>query len=250
MASSVTPLGERTRVIEDAAARPLASPATLARVDALFERERARRPGTLHDGKLFSVSEVAPGALRGWFADYRWWVAQRVDASLAAELRVRPLAVTGLVRAEGMLLFGQRSDRVFEGAGRWELAPAGGVGTEARDPSGELSLVRQALLELQEEIGLAPDQVTSARALALVAHEASAVLEVCVELRLGLSRASFARHTASTASDEYAALACVDESALASWVGEAGDALDPMSRTLLESVGLLHRAPGAPEARP
>jgi hypothetical protein len=243
------PLGERVRAIEDAAARPRPSAATLARVDALFEREGVRRPGTLHDGKLFSVSEAAPDALRGWYADYRWWVAQRADASLADELRVRPLAVTGLVRAGGAVLLGQRSARVFEGAGRWELAPSGGVGAEARDASGEPSLVQQVLLELREEIALGREQVTRARPLALVVDEASGVLDVCIELSLGLTRAAFARHAASTKSDEYAALACVDESALASWAAQAGDLLDPVSRAALEFAGLLPCTPRAQGAR-
>jgi len=227
------------RVIEDEAARPSPSPAVLARVDALFERERARRGRALFDGKLFSVSEIRPGGVRGWFADYRWWAAQHVEPSLFEALRVRPLGVTGLVRAGDSTLFGRRSANVLTNAGRYELAPSGGVEPSARDARGELSLVSQVLAELVEELALAPDRVALATPLALIEDHDTRVLDACVEIRLDLSRDELLAHLASIVSDDYDDLVCVSAAELSAWSARVGEALDRVSRAALVHAGLL-----------
>jgi hypothetical protein len=225
-------LRENVRVVEERAARPEPGAEVLARIEALWREQKAARGDALFDGQLFSVSHTTEGEVRGWFADYRWWVAQRCDASLRAELRVRPLGVTGLVRAAGATLFGRRGARVLMNPGGWELAPSGGVEPSARDSSGALSLVAQVLAEAREELGLDLRRVERATPFALIEDERTGVLDafVSVELMRGDDRA----HLVSRAPrDEYEELRWVADGELPDWLVRVGAALDPVSLAAL-----------------
>jgi hypothetical protein len=234
-------LARDVRVVEEPAFRPQVSGAVLARVDALWREQKAARGGALFDGRLFSVSHASEREIRGWFSDYRWWVAQRCDASLRDALRVRPLGVTGLVRAGDATLFGRRAERVLMNPGGWELAPSGGVEPSARDASGDLSLVAQLLSEAREELGLDTSRAERAAPFALIEDEGTGVLDafVSVELTLGaLGRAPLLERAGGA---DYAELAWVLSADLSAWVAARSDSLDPTSAAALEVGGLLAR---------
>jgi len=223
------------RVLEDDSLRPAPSRAVLARVDELWREQSAARGTALHDGKLFSVSSASPLELRGWFADYRWWVAQRRDPALRETLGVRPLGVTGLVRAGDATLFGRRSPRVLQNPGRWELAPSGGVEPSARSADGALSLVAQLIAEAREELGLARESVAHATPFALIEDARSGVLDAFVELEIAMPASELALLVSRAPREEYQQLVCVADGELGAWLEQIGDALDPVSRAALAS---------------
>jgi len=221
------------RVTLDDSLRPAPSRAVLARVDELWREQAAARGSALHDGKLFSVSAGSARELRGWFAEYRWWVAQRCDPSLREALGVRPLGVTGLVRAGDATLFGLRSARVLQNPGCWELAPSGGVEPSARGADGALSLVAQVIAEAGEELGLAPASVARAAPFALIVDPRSGVLDAFVELELRMRASELAQLVSRAPREEYEQLACISDRELGAWLERIGDALDPVSRAAL-----------------
>lgn len=227
------------RVTLDDALRPAPSRAVLARVDELWREQVAARGSALHDGRLFSVSARSPRELRGWFAEYRWWVAQRCDPSLRDALGVRPLGVTGLLRAGDATLFGLRSARVLQNPGCWELAPSGGVEPSARAADGALSLVAQLIAEAREELGLAPESVERAAPFALVVDPGSGVLDAFVDVALAPRERE--RLLERAGGDDYAQLRWVRGAELADWIAQLGDALDPASRAALSLAGLASR---------
>jgi hypothetical protein len=226
-------LARDVRVVEEPGARPQVSGDVLARVDALWREQKAARGGALFDGRLFSVSHASEREIRGWFSDYRWWVAQRCDASLRDALRVRPLGVTGLVRAGDATLFGRRAERVLMNPGGWELAPSGGVEPSARDARGDLSLVAQLLAEAREELGLDTSRAERAAPFALIEDEGTGVFDAFVETQLVLDVAARDRIASNAPRDEYSELLWVSDGELAGWLDRLGDAVDPVSQAAL-----------------
>ncbi|MCW2249530.1 hypothetical protein M2352_005213 [Azospirillum fermentarium] len=235
-----------------AAATPR-QPEIEARIEAIWQQEMERRHGKLFNGQLFSITgpdveaQVAEGRLTGRFVEYRDFLAQLRDPSLFPWLSIRPLAVTGITHTPEGLLFGQRTKSVSQGADQWELVPAGGFSPHAREPSGDgLSLRRQVLEELSEEVNLGPETVASETPLLVLADDESHVHDIFIELALDLSvedvEAAFARRS----HDEYANLAVVPLARLEAFLDEPGRILVPSSRYALTVCGLIAAGGSAP----
>lgn len=134
------------------------APAVRARVEAMWD-SALRTPGAAFvDGELFSLSAAAGAELRGplvgRFVKYRYYHAQRHDPSLSAELRIRPLAVTGVITCRDGVVIGQRLASAGKDAGLWEIVPAGGIEPCCLLPDGRIDPRVQLEKEMREEIGL------------------------------------------------------------------------------------------------
>lgn len=213
-------------------------PALERRVEGLWRQEQAKRAAPLFNGALLSVVSIAPPRIEACVAEYRCFIAQRGDPSLSAQLRVRPLAVSGLLRCRDGVVFGRRAATSTQDAGRWELVPSGGVDRRALWPDGRVDVVGHLVDELHEEIGCAPTAVTSAEPFLLVEDIASGVVDIGIDLTLDLDAASvLAAHGGAT--NEYDALKVVKVSDVAGFVEQADAPLVEVSLALLRARGLL-----------
>jgi len=113
-------------------------------VDLLWEKELEKR--ALFDGKLFSVSKVLGKTVYGYFVPYRQWIAQVQNPSLKKELQIVSAGLSGLIRQNGKILAGKRSQQVTLYKGAVDLAPSGTVD--------RLDLRELLEDELKEETGL------------------------------------------------------------------------------------------------
>ena len=213
-------------------------PALERRVEGLWRQEQAKRAAPLFNGELLSVVSIAPPRIEACVAEYRCFIAQRGDTSLSAQLRVRPLAVSGLLRCRDGVVFGRRAATSTQDAGRWELVPSGGVDRRALWPDGRVDVVGHLVDELHEEIGCAPTAVTSAEPFLLVEDIASGVVDIGIDLALDLDAASvLAAHGGAT--NEYDALKVVKVSDVAGFVEQADAPLVEVSLALLRARGRL-----------
>lgn len=213
-------------------------PALERRVEGLWRQEQAKRAAPLFNGELLSVVSIAPPRIEACVAEYRCFIAQRGDPSLSAQLRVRPLAVSGLLRCWDGVVFGRRAATSTQDAGRWELVPSGGVDRRALWPDGRVDVVGHLVDELHEEIGCAPTAVTSAEPFLLVEDIANGVVDIGIDLALDLDAASvLAAHGGAT--NEYDALKVVKVSDVAGFVEQADAPLVEVSLALLRARGLL-----------
>jgi hypothetical protein len=203
--------------------------------DIVWVAERARRGDALHDGLIFSVSSISPDRITGRFVPYRWLVAQRRRPDLASQLRIRPLAVSGLLRCRDGVVFGARSWESEQDPGCWELVPSGGVGPVTNRPGATLAPECQVIEELAEEVGLEPAQVAVSGPVCLLEDTASGVLDLGFVLTTELGEADILRAHAGT-TREYDRLEIVADAALADVVARLGDRLVPVSRWLLRSA--------------
>ncbi|MFZ5425354.1 MAG: hypothetical protein ACOZEN_00125 [Thermodesulfobacteriota bacterium] len=148
----IHPVPEGLRLL-DTAIMPQPSPEALERADSIWETLKASRPG-LFDGTLFSLDRFESGAAVGFVARYKWYAAQLEDPSLFPELRVRSLALTGVVTANGHAIFGRRRPGLAIEGGLWEFAPSGTIDGVLREPDGSVSWRGVFQEEMREELGL------------------------------------------------------------------------------------------------
>ncbi|MBM3581099.1 MAG: NUDIX hydrolase, partial [Alphaproteobacteria bacterium] len=160
---------------------PALPPALEAEVTAIWNAERARRYG-LVDGLIFSVERFSAARIEGRYVPYRRLVAQRADPTLFADLRVRPLAVSGVLTCKGGIVFGRRAADVADDPGRWELVPSGGVSPDSAGPGRRVDLGRQICAELAEEVGLKSADVSSLKVICAVEDDETRVIDVGIAI--------------------------------------------------------------------
>ncbi|HVA15492.1 MAG TPA: NUDIX domain-containing protein [Stellaceae bacterium] len=204
---------------------PALDSATQRTVDAIWEREQQSRARALFDGRLLSLIARDGRNLRGCLVDYRRFIAQRRAPALFPLLRVRPVAVSGLLMCGDSVVFGRRSAATTQDGGRWELVPSGGIGDSARDPRGQL------LQELAEETGIPTAAVNEIVVFALIEDEGAHTTDIGYALRTALSAAEIARLHKEAASGEYDRIEIVAADALPGFV--AAQDVIAVSRALL-----------------
>jgi hypothetical protein len=223
-----------------AASLPELDPGLERRVEALWRDEQAQRGASLFNGTLLSVVSHTSERIEAGITEYRRFVAQRRDPALFAELKARPLAVSGLTRCRDGIIFGRRSKTSTQDAGRWELVPSGGVDGRAVQPGGSVSLTRQLMEELREEVGCSSAAVTFAEPFLLVEDTETGVVDIGIDLVLDLDADSvLGAHRGAT--DEYNLLRIVPVSELAQFVAQAEPPVVEVSLALLEARGWLAR---------
>jgi len=200
------PVPDGFRVLDSASA-PAPPEDVLARVRQLWEEELAQRPG-LFNGRLFSLEAMHGGEARGFMAEYMWYVAQLRAPELREHLRVRSLAVSGLVTAGGHVLFGLRKNSLAIEGGLWELAPSGTIHGGHREPGGAISWREHFLEELREELGIEA-AAAKATAFALVEDTETGIWELGVSVEIPLDHRDVLAAWANLPRSEHSELAAV-----------------------------------------
>lgn len=206
--------------------------AVLDRVDEIWAAEKLKRGDQLTNGRVYSFSDTRAGSLLIQPAEYRYVLARRRAPDLVNEgLRIRPLAVTGILLCADGLVLGRRSDQVASDAGLWEPAPAGGLSRP--------DAVGQILDELREELGLEPSQVVLNEACGLVEDVESGVIDIVFRLQTPATTRDVINAYQALATNEYAELAIVPQSDIVGFLEANHDRLLPVLRPMLGLVGLL-----------
>jgi hypothetical protein len=216
---------------------PVVGPEILLRIEEIWQREKVQSGDKLFNGSLFSIHQSGPDALVGWLAEYRCFVAQQRDPSLRAALKIRPLAVTGVLYCKDGIVFGHRASETEMDADLWELVPSGSVDSAAVDSDGQLNLERCLLAELAEEIGIHASEVSiPPRVIALVEDSCSQVTDVGLTLTVDCSAIQILERFAALENREYSALEVVAIDAIADFRHTCGTSLSEVSGALLDIV--------------
>jgi len=190
---------------------------------------------------VFSADALSPTEIAGHLTEYRRIVAQMERPALFDDLRLRPLAVCGVLRCDGGLVFGRRHlDAVYQ-PGMWQLPPAGSVDAGAVDAAGMVDVRSQFMAELREELGLAASAVSEPRTVCVVEHAGSHVLDLGLELATTLPAGRLVTLHRDSGNGEYDPLVVVPEARLAAFV--ASSDVVPSSVVFLRRLGLLPASP-------
>jgi hypothetical protein len=202
-------------------------------VERLWEAEQQRRGRALFNGRILSATEIGAGRIAGYADEYRRFIAQRQRPDLFAELRVRPVAVSGLLRCPDGIVFGRRAGFTTEDAGMWELAPSGGVDTSGIHGVSRADLKLQILAELREEIGLTPDKI-EAIPFCVVEDPDSHVVDVGIRLEApDLTAAAVLGAHRERGSAEYSELVVVASANVAEFIERTPPGVASASRAIL-----------------
>lgn len=207
----------------------------LGRIGALWRAECARRPD-LTEGVHLTLDRREGTAITAHFVPYRWWIAQLREPALAAVLRIRPLAVSGLLRIGDGVVFGERSPNATQDPGAWELTPSGGIDEGARRSDQLISPEAQLLTELCEELDVPAEAVRAVTPLAFVEDRATAVCDLAFEVQLTIDEAELRQRFAGRRSDEYGQLRVVPAQDIAAFA--ASVTVAPISIEILKVAGL------------
>jgi hypothetical protein len=203
-------------------------------IERLWKMEQQRRAKPLVNGNILSAVSVSPLRILGRIAEYRHFIAQRARPELFEELRIRPVAVSGLLECADGLVFGRRAEGVTQEPRSWELVPSGGIdpnGLTATEGTGYLS---QLLKELREEIGVESDSVSKTTPFCLVDDPDTHVLDIGVAMLSSLSGRTLHDLHRDTGSTEYGEIRVVPIAQIEAFIGNASLQLVPVSALLIQ----------------
>lgn len=212
-------------------------------VDEIW-RSAVAHNSTLFDGTILCVTESDSSGLRCQPVGYRYFFAQQTDRKLKDALNLMAVGVSGLVSLRGKVFVGIRSDRVTQCPNLFELvpsgslpapepmpAPAGGGGL----PSGAVDYKHQLLNELQEEAGIAAEEVGSVKPFLLVRDENEAVIDICCAI--DLKNLDVMAVIEQFRSDEYTELELIAWNRVQSMVRTAPELWVPTSVLMINHLG-------------
>jgi len=195
--------------------------------------------GELFNGRVFSADSITPRLITGHLTEFRRVVAQMEHPALFKTLRLRPLAVCGVVYcADGVVIARRHASAVYQ-PGMWQLPPAGSVDGRAVDAYGSVALTRQLLDELREELGLAATDVDAPRPLCIVEHAGSHVSDFGMALRCRLGGPAILATHAEHGNQEYQTVCVLRREELAQFVADTGALMVPPAPVFLRRAGLL-----------
>ena len=202
-------------------------------------RVAAGGAGTLFNGRVFSADSITPGLITGHLTEFRRVVAQMEQPALFKTLRLRPLAVCGVVHCDDGVVIARRHAGAVYQPGMWQLPPAGSVDEHAVDADGSVALTRQLLDELSEELGLATTDMDAPRPLCIVEHAGSQVSDVGMALRCRLDGPAILATHAERGNQEYQSVRILRPGELARFVADTGALMVPPAAVFLRRAGLL-----------
>ena len=121
-----------------------------------FGRLPAARARIYSTDKSSALTTSTPEIISGHWSEFRRSLAQIIRPELYDRLRVRSLAVNGVISCAHGVLIGRRSSHAVYQAGQWQLPPAGSVDQSAENADGNIDFGGQLLQELREEFGCRP----------------------------------------------------------------------------------------------
>jgi hypothetical protein len=205
------------------------------------ERVAAGGAGQLFNGRVFSADGITPYLVTGHLTEYRRIVGQMEQPELFDYLRVRPLAVCGVLRCAGGVVIGRRHRGAVYQAGMWQLPPAGSVDAGAVGTGGVVDLRRQLLNELQEELGLGAEAVEGPQPLCIVEHPGSHVSDFGLGLVSRLSAEAVLAAYQTHGNGEYEQVLVIPPVEMPAFLAASGDSLVPPAREFLIRAGITNR---------
>lgn len=182
------------------------------------------RKRALFDGELFSIDKVESERLVGNFASYRYYLAQQQIPTIG----IRPLSISGIVRAQDCYLVGRRASTVTQYPGCYELVPSGGVDSGALKGH-ELNLKDQWLKEFEEETSFRKQDIASWGEALLVWDHQSDSFEWIQEVVLAPECLNRKASTIEYDNLEWVAVDQLDE-----WIAQHEGQFVPLSLALLQ----------------
>jgi hypothetical protein len=232
-------LPERFVVLQESKAR--LSTTIEKEIARIWDAERQVSGARLFNGLLFSVEQLSAETVTGYFIEYRIYLAQLRRPELFSELRVQPLAVTGLLENPEGLFFGLRNPGLAQQQDCWELIPAGGIDASTLTNDSEVEPKEQLLCELEEEVGLKRAEVRPPRLVCFSEDLDLHIFELVWELETTVDTKTVKAAHAAIDHPEHAEIRCVPWRGLEAFLSGEQRAIVSGNRELLNHLALNKR---------
>ena len=213
----------------------------------LWEEEQTSRATPLVNGAILSALSVSPSMIVGRIAEYREYLAQKARPQLYQVLKVRPVAVSGILQCPEGLVFGRRGADVTDGAGSWELVPSGGIDMSGRSSEQGADYRAQLAVELREEIGVSIESCAALEPICAVEDEITHVLDIGVAMTTDLTLGRLRDAHRMEGSNEYAEILAVNMTEFDAFAANCGDKMLPTSAELVRQFRRQRALLGGPQ---
>lgn len=176
-------------------------------------REALQNPNqNIFDGPIYNVRSITSDNLTVEKSSYKYFYAQFNGISSKGN-RIRPLAVTGVLRVQNGYVLGLRNSReTTQSGGKWELVPSGSV---EHTESEELLFERvadQIKIEAQEEIGISGSDLNVTFANVAIENNVSEVVDLVFFLDTTKSMRWLSTQFSKSLNSEYTQLKWIPKS--------------------------------------
>jgi hypothetical protein len=210
------------------------SPSMESEIERLWKAAQQDRAAPLINGRIFSATSVSPERILGRISEYRHYIAQRARPELFNVLKLRPVAVSGLLQCPEGLVFGRRAFDVTQYKGWWELVPSGGIDAAALPAEGNCDYIAEILKELHEEIGVDPDLLSTVTPFCLIDDLDTHVLDIGIAMSSSKPFAELLGMHRDAGSKEYNDLCCTPIAKLNDFINNPALQLVPASKALIQ----------------
>lgn len=198
-----------------------------ALVEKTWQEELKKRE--LYNGELLSAVSYDKEKLTGVFFPYKLFIAKIRNPSF--KIKMVPVSVSGLILHGDNVLIGQRSNRVTEFPGCYELPPSGSIGRQVLR-EGRIDLKEQLAIELFEEVGITPKKIKKIQFFMLAHDKEQDHIDLCAEIKIS----PFALQSVS---GEYSQIMTIPKNELPDFVNRYSDQFVPLSIMILKLKKLI-----------
>lgn len=211
-------------------------------IDEFFAKEQCKSNGNIFNGKILSAIDYSCDEIRAEVIDYKYFLAKKYNLNLFRPLKILPIAVSGLLKCKDGVVFGRRSSSVTQDAGKWELAPSGGIDCVNLKPNMSVDYRKQLLIELKEEIGVGFESIVNMQTFCFIVDDVDLVLDIGISLCCNLEAAEITNLFSKIKKPEYDELLFIRTGEVGSFLSKTGEQLVDISRLLLQRyIGNLNK---------
>ncbi|MCE3283274.1 MAG: hypothetical protein K0Q66_2011 [Chitinophagaceae bacterium] len=197
-----------------------------------------RSPKAFNGDILVNQSqEVKDGCLVVYaeFIEYKIAVASNYIPALKSLVKTIGVSgvITNLIGESQAIVLGKRGATVTQYPGYWELVPSGSIDKTFIQPDSSISIERCILQELQEEIGIRPEEVQEVKVSGLVYDKIEGIYDICctIQIKPGIDIPDRLSGNA-----EYASFLCLPVNELKSWLETERGNMVPTSIAILSMM--------------
>lgn len=210
------------------------SPPLLQKIDKLWASGLSQGTQNLFNGKIFSVVSLKQDHISVAPVEYKYFYAQVCEPALFDDLRIRPLACTGVLNCDEGIIFGRRSHNVTLDQGKWELAPSGVFDGDCEVMENELSSTKLLRKEAEEELGIPHNHVQPGDVHYVIQDNESHAVDLIVAVAVTLSGGDVLRYFENRTNLEYSEIKIISPRDLGAFLQANASSMSAISRTAIE----------------
>jgi len=187
-------------------------------IENIWIAQQNKKGNKLYNNYIISAVSVTKECIHCCLVEYKFFIAQHTQPNLYKFLKVRPVAVSGLLICDDGVVFGRRNKSTTQDAGLLELVPSGGIEYNQKLDSINVDYIGQILIELNEETGIDRKSIINIYPYCFIEDELSHVIDIGIAIETNLDKKNINDLYKKKSTDEYDNLQIVSDSDLYNFI--------------------------------